>query len=155
LAKRPETHFVLAGDGELRQPLERRIAELGLSDRFHLLGWRDDVPTVLRALDVFLLTSRWEGLPRSVVQAMTSGVPVVANAVDGVPDVVIDGETGFSVEPGDLATAVQRVCELLGERDLGARLARAAQAKVAEFDLDAMVGAQQRIYQAVLERADL
>lgn len=150
LAKHPDAHFVLAGDGELREPLERRIAELGQTDRFHVLGWRDDVPTVLRALDVFLLTSRWEGLPRSVVQAMTSGIPVVANAVDGVPDVVVDGTTGYLIRPGDLDTAAQRVLELLRDPGLATRLNRAAQAKVAEFDVNAMVRAQERIYADVL-----
>ena len=77
--QRGDARFVIAGDGELRGELEARVRELGLADRFRLLGWRDDVPRVLRALDVFVLTSRWEGLPRSVVQAMAAGVPAGAN----------------------------------------------------------------------------
>lgn len=142
----PRAQFVLAGDGEQRPALEARIRDLGLESRFHLLGWRDDVPHVLRALDVFVLTSRWEGLPRSVVQAMASGVPVVANAVDGVIDVVSDGRTGFSIAPGDIDRAASNVVALLEDRALANRIANEASRNVSEFDVRAMVAAQERLY---------
>jgi glycosyltransferase involved in cell wall biosynthesis len=150
LAARDDTLFVLAGDGELRAPLEARLAALGIAGRFRLLGWRDDVPLLLRALDVFVLTSRWEGLPRAVVQAMASGVPVVASAVDGVRDVVEHGVSGLSFAPGDVAAAAGYVTSLLADDDLAARLVAAAARSVPEFDVNAMVAAQERIYLELL-----
>lgn len=150
--ERGDAHFVIAGDGELRVELEARVRELGLADRFRLLGWRDDVPRILRALDVFVLTSRWEGLPRSVVQAMAAGVPVIATAVDGTRDVVVDAVTGFAIAPGDVETGARRVLELLAEPSLGERMAAQAASNVAEFDVDAMVRAQERLYRDALDR---
>ncbi len=148
--RRPGVHFVLAGDGELREAVEARIAAKGLRERFHVLGWRDDIPLVLRALDVFMLTSRWEGLPRSVVQALASGVPVVANRVDGVADVIEDRRTGFVVEPGDIESAAARTLDLLADPALGARFIAAAQPLLPEFDVHAMVAAQESLYDALL-----
>ena len=75
------------------------IAELGLEEVVHLLGWRRDVVELLHAMDVFLLTSLFEGLPRAVLQAMAAGTAVVATAVDGTPEVVRDRETGLLVPP--------------------------------------------------------
>lgn len=154
LRRVPRAHFVLAGDGELRTDLEARVRALGIESQFHLLGWRDDVPRVLRALDVFVLTSRWEGLPRSVVQAMASGVPVVANAVDGVADVVIDDRTGFSISPGDIGAAAARIVALLEDRSLATRLANEASKNLSEFDVREMVAAQERLYSELVKIRD-
>jgi glycosyltransferase involved in cell wall biosynthesis len=150
LAARPDAFFVLAGDGELRAALEHRVRSAGLSERFHLLGWRDDVPRVLHALDVFVLTSRWEGLPRAVVQAMAADVPVVANAVDGVTDVVLHEVTGFATPPGEPDAAARRVLQVLGDPALGARLAAAARTRLPEFDVGEMVARQEALYAELL-----
>lgn len=148
----PDCRFVVAGDGEQRPEVEREIARLRLGDAFALLGWRDDVPQILAALDAFLLTSRWEGLPRSLVQAMAAGVPVVATAADGTRDVVADGRTGFLVPVGDVAGAAARVTQLLRDPALRAELAAAAQAMVPEFDVADMVLRQERLYGQLAER---
>src|SRR5439155_1084 len=79
---------------------ERLATRLGLGDRLHLLGIRRDVPEILRTFDVFMLTSRWEGLPRVVLEAMASGLPVVASSVDGTAEVVRDGVNGLLVGAG-------------------------------------------------------
>jgi len=102
LELRPDAHFFLAGDGELRSAVEARAAERSLGDRLRLLGWRRDVPELLGALDVLVLTSRWEGLPRVCPQAMAAGRPVVATAVDGVPEAIVDGCNGYLYPPGDV-----------------------------------------------------
>ena len=91
----PAAHFLLVGDGALRRRLERLRREAGLERRLHLPGWRRDVPAIFDAATVVTLTSRFEGLPRVLVEALAAGVPVVAMAVDGVPEVVRDGENGF------------------------------------------------------------
>ena len=147
---RPEARFVLAGDGELRPDVERAVAAAGLGARFALLGWRRDVPALLGALDVLVLTSLWEGLPRVCPQAMAAGKPIVASAVDGTPEAVVDGRNGFLFEAGDVRRASESVLRLVREPGLAARLGAAGRAAVAEFDEGLMVAEQERIYAALL-----
>jgi glycosyltransferase involved in cell wall biosynthesis len=127
--------LVVAGDGPERGALEQRAAELGLDGRIRFVGplARDEVLTLFRAADAALLSSAWENLPHSVVEALAVGTPVVATAGGGVPEVVRDGENGLLVAPGDvaaLADAIRRVSEP-GLRDA---LAANAAASVAGLD---------------------
>ncbi|MFG0316530.1 MAG: glycosyltransferase [Planctomycetota bacterium JB042] len=145
-----EARFVLVGDGALRERLRFEADRLGDAAAVELLGWRDDVAEILPALDVFLLTSRWEGLPRAVVQAMAAGVPVVASAVDGVLDVVEDDETGLLVEPGDVPGFARAVRRLLDDRTTSVRLSRAAAAIPDAFGVDEMVDRIEGVYERLL-----
>ena len=135
----PDACFVIVGDGPLRDATERLAARLGLGDRLHLLGIRRDVPEVLRALDVFVLTSRWEGLPRVVLEAMASVVPVVASSVDGTAEVVQDGVNGLLVGAGDVGGFAAATVKLLqqpqkfkNDPEIRARLIRVAVLEDAE-----------------------
>lgn len=92
-------YLVWVGDGELAAEAAHTAAVLGIADRVRFLGNRDDVPQLLPAFDVFAMASRYEGLPCAIVEAQQCGVPVVATAVNAVPDVVIPGETGLLVPP--------------------------------------------------------
>lgn len=149
----PRLRFFIAGDGELRPEVEREIAERRLGDRVRLLGWRQDAPDVLAAMDLFLLTSRFEGLPRAVLQAMAAGVPVVATAVGGTPEVVRDGVTGRLVPPGDPSAAARAVAELAADPAGRARCAAAAATRLGdEFDIRGMVAALDRLYLGLLSR---
>ncbi len=108
--------LVVAGIGELREPMESRARELGVFDRIHFVGKvaHDEVPWVMASGDVFVLPSLSEGLPTVVCEAMACGLPVVATAVDGTPEAVRDGETGYLVpprEPEPLASALGRVLD--------------------------------------------
>ena len=94
LERHPDVSFVIAGDGELREELQRQIDAAGLGERFELLGARTDVPEVLASLDVFALPSLFEGLCIAVLEAQAVGVPVVATGVGGLVETVIPGETG-------------------------------------------------------------
>lgn len=144
--------FVLAGDGELRAAVETRARDLGLGDRFRLLGWRRDVPDLLAALDLFVLTSLFEGLPRAVLQAMVAGIPVVATAVGGTPEVVRDGETGLLVRPGDSLGAAAAILRLAAEPETGRRLAAAASSRIGEeFDVRGMVRSLDDLYAELLD----
>jgi glycosyltransferase involved in cell wall biosynthesis len=146
--------FFIAGDGPERAAVEARIAAAGLGDAVKLLGWRRDVPDLLHAMDIFLLTSRFEGLPRAVLQAMAAGVAVVATEVDGTPEVVHDGETGLLVPPACPEIAARRVVELGGDPALRERLSVRARALLgAEFDLERMVRALERDYLELLAHA--
>jgi len=142
----PEAHFLLVGDGELRAALERRRRESGLEDRLHLPGWRRDIPAILDAATVVTLTSRFEGLPRVLVEALATGVPVVAMDVDGVAEVVRDGENGFLVGEGDVEALASRVAEVLRDRGLRERLAGATGRGLAEFERGTMVRQQEELY---------
>ncbi len=145
-ARFPEAHFVLVGDGALRRALERRRAAAGLVARIHLPGWRRDVPAVLDAATVVTLTSRFEGLPRVLVEALAAGVPVAAMAVDGVAEVVRDGVNGFVTPPGDVAALAERVAAVLAEPGLRARLAARAGDGLEEYGRAAMVRQQEALY---------
>lgn len=149
-ARVPSARLVVAGDGPLRARAEEEASRLGIADRVHLLGWRRDVPRLLRAFDVFLLTSLWEGLPRSILQARAAGVPVVATAVDGSVEAVEEGVTGYLVAPRDAEAAGSRVATLLLDPGLRRRMGEAATEGLEEFDISEMVRRQEEIYARLL-----
>jgi glycosyltransferase involved in cell wall biosynthesis len=127
-----DVHFVWIGSGPLMELISKRVAAAGLEDRFHLLGERRDVAELLPAFDVFAMASLYEGLPCSVVEAMTCGIPVVATAVNAVPEVVVPGRTGLLVpaaKPNQLARAIQY---LLDRPELGSRLSTAARTNLGD-----------------------
>ena len=149
----PAAHFVLVGDGALRGPLEAARAAAALTGRLHLPGWRRDVPAVLDAATVVTLTSRFEGLPRALVEARAVGRPVVAMAVDGVVEAVRDGVDGFLVPEGDDEAMAARVGELLADEALRRRFAARAGEGLDEFDRDVMVRRQEELYLSLLREA--
>ena len=151
-ARDPRLRFFIAGDGPLRDAVERKIREASLGDAIRLLGWRRDVADLLHAMDAFLLTSRFEGLPRAVLQAMAAGVPVVATAVDGTPDVVRDGETGFLVPPGRPEAAAEALLAVAADPEAARRRAERASAVLdEEFDVRAMVRGVEAVYAEALD----
>jgi len=114
MARIPEPALaVIVGDGQERTRLERESSALGISSRCRFLGWQGDMPSVYAAADVVVLTSRNEGSPVSIMEAMASGRPVVATAVGGVPDVVRPGTTGILVPPDDAAALATATRSLL------------------------------------------
>jgi glycosyltransferase involved in cell wall biosynthesis len=148
--ERPEALFVIAGDGDLRAAVEARARALGIEARLRLLGWRRDIPDLLAALDVLVLTSRWEGLPRVIPEAIAASVPVVATAVDGSAEILRDGENGFLAAPGDVAGLASRITRLLTHPDLGRKVTAAARPLLEEFDIDRMVRRQEALYSRLL-----
>ena len=123
LERHAHARFLVAGDGDQRQRLIDLRDHLGLSDRVHFLGHVEDVPSLLAASDVLCHPSLAEGLPNAIVEAMASGVPVVASSVGGVPDAVSHEDTGLLVPPHDIKAIAGSVNKLLAAPDLGARLA--------------------------------
>jgi glycosyltransferase involved in cell wall biosynthesis len=117
-----------------------------MGGRLRLLGWRRDVDAIIPCLDVLVLTSLWEGLPRVIPQAMAAGRPVVAYRVDGAPEAVTEGVTGHLVEPGDFAGAAARIAGLLRDPERARRMGAAGRERVAEFDADLMVRRQEELY---------
>ena len=97
-----KAQLLIAGEGPLRDQLEKQAQDSNLADRVHFLGVRSDIPDILNAADVFVLSSQWEGNPLSVMEAMAAGKPIVATTVGGVPELIDDQSTGLLVPPGDI-----------------------------------------------------
>ena len=142
----PRTTYLLAGDGELRPALERAIVQGGVQDTVRLLGWRRDVPDLLHACDLVVLTSLWEGLPQVFPQAMAASKPIVATAVDGAPEAVVPGENGFLVAPRDPAALASAVTQLLADANLRRSMGKNGQARAAAFSQEAMVRTLDEFY---------
>ncbi len=128
----PHVHLVLVGDGELRGALEAQVQTLGLCEKVTFTGFRTDVPTILAQLDLFVLPSLWEGLPLVLLEAMAAQLPVVATAVGGTPEVVIDGVTGLLVPPADPAALTAAMARLLAEEELRRTMGHCGRQRVAE-----------------------
>jgi glycosyltransferase involved in cell wall biosynthesis len=130
--KRPDVYAVWIGDGPMRAQMERRAERRGLAGRFLCVGHSDDVAGLLPGFDVFLMASRYEGLPCAIAEAMTAGVPVVATAVNAVPDVVLPGETGLLAGPQRPHQLAAAVAYMLDEPAEAARMAAAARRLIAD-----------------------
>ncbi|WP_279165375.1 glycosyltransferase [Thermus scotoductus] len=145
--------LLLVGDGPLRRELEDRVKALGLEDRVRFLGLRTDVPEILAAADAFILSSRWEGNPLSVMEAMAAGKPVIATAVGGVPELVQDGKSGVLVPPGDVEALAEAILRLAGDVHLRRQLGQEAFKQARErFDVSVMVKGYETLYEVLLEK---
>jgi glycosyltransferase involved in cell wall biosynthesis len=147
---RPDARLVVVGDGPLRGEVERRVEELGLGGHVVLLGRRSDVDRLLPAFDAFVLSSRWEGLPRVVVEAMAAGVPVVSTDVGGIAEAVEDQVSGLLVPSGDHVALGNAVVRVLGDGELAGRLRAEAERRVDEFDVGRMVDRLDDLYSGLL-----
>lgn len=136
-------HLVVVGDGERREALQQLAHRLGLTPRIHFLGWRQDLEAILRELDVVICSSRNEGTPVALIEAMAAGVPVLSTDVGGVGDLIIHGETGWLIPPGDPPALAQAIRALLADPPLRARLATAG--RVMALDRHGAKGLIQRI----------
>jgi glycosyltransferase involved in cell wall biosynthesis len=151
LAELDDVHAIVVGYGPEERWLKAMVEDLGLGERVRFVGYQQDVWPWLAACDVFALSSDWEGMPNAVLEAMGAGLPVVATAAGGTPDVVVDGETGLLVPPGDpvaLAAALDRlVHEPVLRRTMGA--AGQGRARVC-FSAQQMVERTQSLYVELL-----
>ena len=152
----PAAQFLLIGDGALRPQVERMRRHLGLEGSLHLLGWRDDVPDLLAAMDLFMLASRWEGLPIACLEAMASGVPVVATAVGGTPELITHGYNGWLVPAAQPERLAQAVVQLLQDPRTRHRMAAAGRGSLdGRYTLTRMVGETEQLYEELLNREAL
>jgi glycosyltransferase involved in cell wall biosynthesis len=144
---RPEVRFWVAGDGELRAASEALAERLGVADAIEFMGHRRDVPALLQASDLFVLTSRYEGLPFSVLEAMGCGLPVIATRAPGTVDVVEDGVTGILTPLDDPEATAAAIVTLLDDPARARALGEAGRRRVAErFSLAGMLAAHEALY---------
>ena len=139
LEKNDKVTFLLAGDGVMRSKVERLAEKLGVGQHLRLLGWRRDVPELLRASDMLVLTSRWEGLPQVFAQAMAASLPIVATRVDGAPEAIECDKNGLLCDPGDVECLAQSILELSLDKERRKKMGRAGKRQVAKFSEARMV----------------
>ena len=148
LARYPDATLDLAGEGRCRGELTALVNELGVADRVRFLGHRDDVPTVLEAADIFVLPSRSEAFPNSVMEAMAAGVPVVASNVGGIPELVRDGYNGRLVPPGNADALANAVLGLLDHPERVEQFGRNGRGIVEQtYSFDRMVDQFETLYE--------
>lgn len=141
------TRGVIVGDGPLADELAHEVARLGLSERVQLLGSRDDVPALLPAFDVFVMSSLHEGLSIALVEALAAGLPCVATCVGGIPEVVTDGEAGLLVPPGSPDAFATALRDVLGNRARWRAMVAAAPGHAAPFSIEPAVRRLAEIYE--------
>lgn len=144
----------IGGDGESRAKLEKRARKLGLAERVRFLGARRDVADLLAACDVFVMPSRREGLGVAALEAMAAGKPIVASAIGGLGEAVVDGRTGTLVPPGDVEALAKALEHVLGDAEFRARAGAEGRTRIHEgFHVDQMVASYETLYREVLAGA--
>ena len=148
----PNAHFAWIGHGVLRDEVRAAVEAAGLSDRFALPGARDDIERISPAFDVFLITSLWEGLPRTLVESLATGVPVVASAVDGSCEIVREGQNGLLFPPAHVDAGAEAVLRMATDDTMRDEMGRAGPATVKDFDMDKSVSDMEAVYDKLLDR---
>lgn len=152
LERVPHAHAVIAGGGDLEDFLRELAADLGVADRVHVLGPRKDVPALMYALDAFAMPSIWEGFGLVLLEAMAAARPIVASAVATIPEVVLDGETGLLVPPGDPLALAEALARLAADPALAHEYGQRGRQRLQRFfSLDKMVGDTELLYRELLE----
>lgn len=143
----PDAHVLLVGDGELADDCRQLAYQLNVQSNLHFLGFRDDIPALLKVLDLFVLTSRWEGLGRALTEAILLKIPVVVTKVEGVPELVENHVTGRLVEPANPDQFAQAVIEVFANYRLHKAMAEKAFTYVWDnFSVEKMVGDIEHLY---------
>ncbi|HEX8750491.1 MAG TPA: glycosyltransferase [Nitrospira sp.] len=152
-AKRDDTTFIIVGEGPEELPIRRRIEQLGLSVRIRLLGFREDLLNVFRSLDVFAIPSvEGDTIPQVLMQALALGIPVVSTTVGSIPDVVIDGKTGFVVPPRDASALATRIETLLDDGGLRTRMGVQGRSLVeSTYSIGKMLDRMEAVYKGLLQ----
>ena len=150
----PGVKFILVGDGILHKKIERLISSSHLKESIILTGWRRDIHRVLPALDVFVLTSLWEGLPVTVLEAMAAARVVIATDTGGVREVIDDGKTGFLIQPHDMEGLAKKLVSLLMENELRINIGRLAREQLeCDFRVNAMISNTEALYADLIGQA--
>ncbi len=149
----PNVKFLLVGDGILRNQVKKLINKFQLQNKVILTGWRRDIPRILSAIDVFVLTSLWEGLPISVLEAIAFSKPVVATNTGGIEEIVVEGKNGFLVQPCDIKSLSERLTVLLRNENLRKDMGQNAKGLFDfNFSVENMVKNNQDLYENLIRK---
>jgi len=154
LRQNDNVRFIIVGDGLLAPSLKKLAKELGINEKVFFLGWRNDMPAIYADIDIFALTSLNEGTPVTLIEAMASGKAVVSTAVGGVPDVIMDGETGILVQSGDEEGLAKAIIELISDpekrRNFGSHGQKIA---VAKYTKERLIEDISKLYEELVHNA--
>ena len=149
----PDAHLIIFGEGDLRAPLEKQIKQLALAKRVLLPGFREDVMSLMKSADLFVMSSVTEGLGSAVLDAMAMGHAVVGTRAGGIPEAVVPDETGLLVEPADAKALAAAIVRLLKDADLRKQFGEAGRKRVAEhFGVDRLVEGTLEAYKRIASR---
>jgi glycosyltransferase involved in cell wall biosynthesis len=150
--RRRDVTFVIVGEGPEEAKIRTRIEQLGLSERIRMLGFREDLLNVFRSFDLFAIPSvEGDTIPQVLMQALAIGLPVISTTVGSIPDVVIDGETGFVVPPRDAAALADRIARLLDDDELRSRMGVQGRAMVERcYSLERMLDRMEGVYDRLI-----
>jgi glycosyltransferase involved in cell wall biosynthesis len=148
----PDARFLILGEGELRDALEKQIKDLGLERHVALGGFRADAVSLQKSFDIFAMSSVTEGLGSAMLDAMACGTPVVATRAGGIPEAVVDGQSGLLVPPNDDPALAAAIVRLLRDPELRKKLGAAGRARVVdEFSVERMVTKTLEVYEKYLK----
>jgi glycosyltransferase involved in cell wall biosynthesis len=150
-ARVPSLRMAIAGDGPLRPALERLARELAIANRVRFLGYQDDVPALLRSVDLFALASKFEPFGVALIEAKAAGLPIVATAVNEIPDIVVDGESGLLTQPQNAASMAALFVKLALDRGCRTRLGARARIEAQQHSLKTVVAAYETLYDESFE----
>lgn len=150
IPKHPNTYFLLAGDGPLKEDLQKKANEAGVGKNIVFLGWRDDIALILAVFDVFLLPSLNEGMGRVLVEAMAHGIPIVASDVGGIPDLVTHGKNGFLVPPKNPEELAKHIQILIEEEEKRRKMGEAGEKIAQRYSHERMVKNIASLYEELL-----
>ncbi len=146
-AQHPNTHYVIAGDGPLRAELEAQVATANLHGRVHFLGWRSDARMLYSAFDVFLMPSLWEGFGLVLLEAMAASIPIIASNVSALPEIVVDGQTGYLLAAGSSTVLAEKLLAVFIDPDMSRAMGRAGRERLeAQFSIQRMVEGTLGVY---------
>jgi glycosyltransferase involved in cell wall biosynthesis len=147
-AKNPQIHFVWAGSGPLEDQARKLSKELGIAEVCHFIGECKDVPSLLGIMDCFVLPSLWEGFPIVLLEAMATGIPIVATDIPGNDESVTSGKNGWLVPPGDPSALAEKVLDLLNNTDQASAFSAFGRERIRqEFTRAKMLASIQHVYQ--------
>lgn len=150
LLKDKNLHFLLVGDGELMESMRRKVDEMSLNEKFTFTGHRTDIPNLLAAMDIYVLTSLNEGFGRTIIEAQSANLPVIVTDVGGVSEIVIDGETGILIPSEDPSALAQAILRLTGDSQLQKRLIANARKRLKRFSLQNTIDNIENLYRELL-----
>jgi glycosyltransferase involved in cell wall biosynthesis len=143
----PDAHYVIVGDGPLRNTLETEVHNHQLEDRVHFLGWRDDIHHLMAGFDVLLMPSLWEGFGLVALEAMAVCTPIIASRVSALPEIVVDGETGYLVPPADPTALAARLRDIFNDPDKARLVGENGRKRLeSEFSVQRMVESTLKVY---------
>ena len=146
-------HLILIGDGEMREQLEREIVQKKLTNCIHMTGSRSDVDQFLPGVDAFVLSSKREGFPMSILEAMAAGLPVIATKVGGIPEVIQDGKNGILVPSQDPASLANAICRVLDDSEYAGNLGQEARLTIEKnYSLKTITDAYTKLYLSLIKR---